>query len=294
MGMAVAALTLCAGCGSARAQQAQTLTIAGRHVVIWAPPAGTPAPQPVIVFSHGYGGCAVQSRFLTATLAAHGYFVVAMDHHDANCGRLPRRTPRSFRDPMSWSDATYHDRAEDVGQVLAALRTDPRFRERIDLARVGLVGHSLGGYTVLGLAGAWPSWRLPGVRAVLALSPYDQPYLAHRTLGGLAVPVMYQTGTLDFGIGPSLTRVAGGYDASPAPKYLVEFRGYGHFAWTNLRTDSHEPIADYSVAFLDHYVRGLPAPALLTHATSAVSQLRFDSDLGRGGTPGDAASAPAR
>ena len=51
------------------------------------------------------------------------------------------------------------------------------------------------------------------MRAVLALSPYDQPYLAHHTLGGLAVPVMYQTGTLDFGIGPSVTRVAGGYDA---------------------------------------------------------------------------------
>ena len=32
-----------------------------------------------------------------------------------------------------------------------------------------LAGHSLGGYTVLALAGAWPSWKLANVRAVLAL-----------------------------------------------------------------------------------------------------------------------------
>ena len=27
------------------------------------------------------------------------------------------------------------------------------------------IGHSLGGYTVLGLAGGWPSWKLPGIQS---------------------------------------------------------------------------------------------------------------------------------
>ena len=69
----------------------------------------------------------------------------------------------------------------------------------------------------VGLAGGWASWKTPGVKAVLALSPYTQPYLVHETLGGLAAPVMYQGGTGDFGITPSLRREGGVYDASPSP-----------------------------------------------------------------------------
>jgi predicted dienelactone hydrolase len=59
----------------------------------------------------------------------------------------------------------------------------------IDWQRFGLIGHSLGGYTVLGLGGVWPSWKLDGVKAVLALSPYVQPFLVRRTPAGLGAPI---------------------------------------------------------------------------------------------------------
>jgi hypothetical protein len=45
----------------------------------------------------------------------------------------------------------------------------------VDLGRLGYIGHSLGGDTVVGLAGGWSSWKTPGVKAVLALSPYTEP-----------------------------------------------------------------------------------------------------------------------
>jgi pimeloyl-ACP methyl ester carboxylesterase len=82
------------------------------------------------------------------------------------------------------------------------LRDSTRFSSRVDLDRLGLLGHSLGGYTVVGLAGGWASWKLPGVKAVLALSPYTDPFLVHRTLSGVSTPIMYQGGTLDLGITP--------------------------------------------------------------------------------------------
>jgi len=145
---------------------------------------------------------------------------------------------------------------------------------------VALVGHSLGGYTVLGLAGAWPSWRLPGVKAVLALSPYAQPFIAHQDLSGLAAPVMYQGGTLDFGESPPLRRNEGAYDLSSAPKYYVEFERATHFAWTDLGRAAHEAIVAYAVAFLDHYVKEAPAAPLLTRAAPDVSRLRYVSELG--------------
>src|SRR5262249_16167318 len=123
----------------------------------------------------------------------------------------------------------------------------------------------------------------PGVKAVLALSPYSQPFLVHRTLGGLAAPVMYQGGTLDLAITPALERSGGSYDQSSAPKYFVELEGAGHFAWPDAGLRSaHDSIVRYSVAFLDHHLKGAPADPVLTHTEPDVVLLRYDSDVGRG------------
>ena len=262
----------------------QTVTLGGREVVVWSPPASRSGRQPVLIFSHGFGGCAKQSKFLTEALAAHGYWVFAPNHKDARCSRGQSggggRPQEPFGNPLSWSDKTFADRRDDIRAIQQALATSPEFAGRVDLTRLGYVGHSLGGYTVVGLAGGWPSWRTPGARAVLALSPYTQPYLVHKTLGGLSAPVMYQGGTLDVGITPSLGRAGGVYDASPAPKYFVELEGAGHLAWTDLRAAGHAAINAYAIAFLDHYVLGAAAAPTLTRALSRVSELRYDSELG--------------
>lgn len=207
-------------------------------------------------------------------LASAGYLVVAPNHRDATCNggdaRWIDRPEQSFGKPETWDETSFRDRADDIVHLVAALKAGPEWRNRVDWQRFGLIGHSLGGYTVLGLDGAWPSWKLDGVKAVLALSPYVQPFLVRRTLAGLAAPVMYQGGTLDFGITPALHKAMGAYDLSPTPKYYVELKGAGHFAWTDSRGTFHDPIVAYSPAFLDLCVRGSPASPLLTRATSAV------------------------
>jgi len=47
-----------------------------------APPAACPR-VPLVLFSHGLGGCGLQSTFLTEELARRGYVVAAPDHADA-------------------------------------------------------------------------------------------------------------------------------------------------------------------------------------------------------------------
>ncbi|MBA2588987.1 MAG: hypothetical protein H0U98_10220 [Alphaproteobacteria bacterium] len=42
---------------------------------------------PLILFSHGFGGCAQQSRTLTQALADAGYAVLAPNHQDKGCER---------------------------------------------------------------------------------------------------------------------------------------------------------------------------------------------------------------
>ena len=173
---------------------------------------------PVIVFSHGFHGCATQSRFLMEAFASAGYLVLAPNHRDATSNRGPahwwNKAQAPFRKPEERNDATFRDRGDDVRHLIEVARSDGGFRHA-DWSRLGLAGHSLGGYTVLALAGARPQWELAGVKAVLALSPYTQPFIVHGALSGLAAPVIYQGGTLDFSITPALDKAEGAYDQSP-------------------------------------------------------------------------------
>jgi predicted dienelactone hydrolase len=279
--------------GPARAAERAT-TVGGLSVTTWSRDGAQTAPAPVIVFSHGFHGCATQSRFLMEAFADAGYFVVAPNHRDATCGGATGgrrgggqmgRSDVPFQRPEEWNDSSYRDRADDIRRVIDALRTDERFRTRVDVSRIALAGHSLGGYTVLGLAGAWASWKMSGIKAVLALSPYTQPFDRQRTLPGVTVPVMYQGGTHDFGITPALHKSQGAYDLTPEPKYYVEFEGATHFAWTNLSHVAHDSIAAYSLAFMNHYLKGETASPGLTQARADVAVFRYASELGRGGSP---------
>jgi len=238
-----------------------TATIGGRRVDLWRPTGGGAAP--IIVFSHGFIGCPEQSMFLTSALADAGYLVVAPRHADAWCGENGLSLPQEpFWKPQAWSEATYRDRRDDIVAVLDALKRDPEFQGKIDWSKLGLMGHSLGGYTVLGLAGGWPGWRIQGVKAVLAMSPYCSPFLrAGSGLGHLSAPVEYQGGTRDFGITPTVSQRGGCFDRTSAPAEYVEFQGAGHLAWTDLVATDHADMVFYARAFFDAWLRGGPLDA---------------------------------
>lgn len=235
----------------------QTQQLAGLSVAYWHR-AEQSSQAPVVLFSHGFNGCKTQSTFLMEAMATSGYAVFAPDHADAGCkGRETRGKPdEKFGDAAKWNDQTYANRAQDIRNVLAALKADAFWSNRLDFDRVALVGHSLGGYTMLGLAGAWPGWRMHEIKAALVLSPYAAPFVEQQTLGGVHVPVMYQGGTRDFGITPIVNRKGGAYDQTPSAAYYVEFDEAGHFAWADIKADKHAAIIHYSLWFLDRTLKG--------------------------------------
>jgi len=99
---------------------------------------------PLILLLHGTGGSALQMMWLGRYLAAHGFVVAALNHH-GNTGAEPRPDARGF--------LLYWERARDLRVALDRLLADSVFGPRIDSARVGAAGFSLGGYTVIAVAG---------------------------------------------------------------------------------------------------------------------------------------------
>jgi predicted dienelactone hydrolase len=138
------------------------------------------------------------------------------------------------------------------------LKKDPRWVPRIDSARIGLIGHSLGGHVVLALAGAFPSWQRADIKAVLACAPLIGPLLAKGRLENIHVPVMYQAGGQDAGTTALIKKAGGAYDRTPAATF-AELRDASHFAWSGGGTPALEhDIAALAVAFFDAKLKGKP------------------------------------
>lgn len=234
---------------------------------------------PLVVFSHGLGGCKTQTTFFTEELARSGYIVAAPDHKDALCGTsgapVDLTTDASFLEPDAWSDTSEIDRRNDMTAVISGMLSSGTFKKSIDRNNIGIAGHSLGGYTALGLAGGWNSWRDSRIKAVLAMSPYAMPFIAHDTLKNIRIPVMYQGAMFDIGITPSLKGPDGAYAHTPSPAYYVELIGGTHFEWTNLLCAGKKTSAEcisgntnaqlinrYGIAFFDTYLKGRSSAVL--------------------------------
>lgn len=249
-----------------------------------------PGRHPLVVFSHGFLGAADQAIYLTEAIARAGYIVVAPNHADALAEhvRKPVALP-NFVDAKAWDDSTHFDRKEDVSALLDHLlaldRDDTSFLfERVDKAKIGAAGHSLGGYAVLGLAGARRSWHEKRIRAALLYSPYAMPYLDGEQLRDIRIPAMLQGGTFDWGITPFLPKA---FAQLRGPKYLLVLKYGTHFDWTNFialgktTTEAAQEgnarwIVDYSVAFLDHHLAGKERPDILREDNSQLASFQFE------------------
>jgi predicted dienelactone hydrolase len=236
--------------------------------------AATCARFPLVVFSHGFGGCGTQSVFFTEQLARRGYVVAAPDHRDALCSVdgnssfRPIQTDQSLFNPERWDATTEIDRRDDLEAAINwALGAD--LAGEVDSGRIGVAGHSLGGYAAISLAGAWPEWKDGRVRAALLFSPYILPFVVQNRSVGVDVPVMFHGGTLDFLITPFIKGDHGAYATSRPPKYYVELRNATHFEWSNMVCQGTATVASclssktnaslidqYGIAFLDAALKG--------------------------------------
>ena len=102
-----------------------------------------PAKFPLIVLSHGTGGSSQIMAWFASALAARGYIVAATNHPGNN----------ALEDYEILGFALWWERATDLSVVLNQMLADSTFGPHIDAQRVGAAGFSLGGFTVIEIAG---------------------------------------------------------------------------------------------------------------------------------------------
>ena len=96
-----------------------------------------------VLLSHGTGGGRLNHRDTAIRLAEAGYIVAAPEH-----------AGDSWRDKgYSGTAENWRRRPRQLSAVLDRLLGDAELGPRIDVERIGAVGHSAGGYSVLALIG---------------------------------------------------------------------------------------------------------------------------------------------
>jgi predicted dienelactone hydrolase len=113
-----------------------------------------PGPLPVVVFSHGYADTRISFATFAESLASHG-FVVAMPEHIGSNIAYREAMEAGFHGD-SFQAMEFVNRPLDISFLLDELarKNVSEFQGRLQMDRVGVMGHSFGGYTALALAGA--------------------------------------------------------------------------------------------------------------------------------------------
>ena len=144
-----------------------------------ATPGLTPAEGafPMVVISHGRGGTNLGYFGIAEHLAARG-IMVALPLHDGD---------NYLDDSRSEADITLELRPRHVSLTLDALAADDVLGAQVMPETVALIGHSMGGYTVLAAAGGHPftlngqpvaTTADPRVKAVVLLAPATAEWVA--------------------------------------------------------------------------------------------------------------------
>jgi len=265
------------------------------HSMLEAKLSDSESRYPVLIFSHGMNGYRNQNMFQMEELASHGYIVMATDYtYEAAATVYPDgRVAPNRTDPNLTSNAEYTkhislwtaDATFVLDQVEKLNRNDPagRFTGKIDIDRIGMLGHSFGGAVTLQMVK-----NDPRVKAALSMDGgfYGSP-VSDKGLGKPFL-MMYseETNNKVMTSYDDVAKQLGGVsrEAFEAPrKDYIQKSGYAlaggglsllipgskHASYSDLALFSpllglngpdprrdHRIVNEFSVAFFDRYLKG--------------------------------------
>lgn len=152
-----------------------------------APPA--PGSHPLVVLSHGSGSTPLVHRQLASHLAQHGY-TVALPEHPGN-----HRNDNTLEGTL----ANLQNRPRHIRRTLDAVFADPQCQTCVPPGQAAVIGHSMGSYTALAVAGGQPC--TPGgqpvavehdarIQALVLLAPAAGWFMAPGALRNVHQPIL--------------------------------------------------------------------------------------------------------
>ncbi|MBF0220365.1 MAG: hypothetical protein HQL49_12680, partial [Gammaproteobacteria bacterium] len=187
---------------------------------------------PLIIYSHGLGSDPLEPSFFEnlLTIATHGYAVLALFHGDNRFA-----TPPTYY--QSWPQ--FYVRGAAISAAIDFLNNHDSYRYLIDFNKIGGLGNSLGGSTMLSMAGAEVIRNIEGyttaihhddrIKAIALINPYlGESLFGYGGVGAksLAIPLLTMTGEQDeltsqYAYQSLLKQVKG-------PRYLINLLECGH------------------------------------------------------------------
>ena len=170
-------------------------------------------PYPLVLYAHGLTLFRFASATLTAHWASRGFVVVAADFPGAKLADVLEGKPRPSNGAV----------AADAARVLDAAAQEV-FPGHLDVARVGITGHSLGGEVASLLAGQGRGQVIISMaeRGVAPAPGRPPPKFLTLIVGGTEDHV------------EPFARQERGFATSPEPKRFAAIRGAGHMSFTDV------------------------------------------------------------
>ena len=218
---------------------------------------------PVVVVSHGLGSQPEDFKALGEQLASYGFFV-AIPQHIGSDNKQIEAMMDGYSDEL-YDLQDFINRPLDISYVLDELETrnQSEFDDRLDLEKVGVLGHSFGGYTALAVAGAtwdfdnirtycdrrvWEanismllqcqtldlpereySFRDARVKAIGVMNPVNSVVFGSQGLSKVEIPVIIGAGTNDPATPPIIEQIRTFAWVTSEDKYLFVMEGQAHF-----------------------------------------------------------------
>lgn len=149
---------------------------------------------PLVIISHGNGGSHLLYRTISTYLAKNGYIVAMLEHYgnNRNNNQLENTTENLILRP------------KHVRLTIDELLLEHRFGKSIKTEKIAVIGHSMGGYTALALAGGIP-WTKEGqkidapsderIKAIVLLAPGTGWFM--NNLNKVTIPIFMLTAEHD-------------------------------------------------------------------------------------------------
>ena len=221
------------------------------------PASGTPRSQtavrdaaaltgtyPLIIFSHSSGAGRRSATFLCTHLSSHGYVVAALDHSEVVATELARKADETDEQRAARWSALIASRVPDVRLLLDHMLDGAAWDSaaKLDPTRIGIVGHSFGGWTAL----AAPEVE-QRIHAVVTLAPggssQPKPGILPVTLTfnwGRDVPTLYLVAEDDASL--PLAGMYELFERTPATKQMVILRRADHMHFMDDVEELHEAV----------------------------------------------------